>query len=118
MGGKRTFGLYAGAMSLADENAEVLEGIVARGTDLSVPRLVDFAHLFFSEAEALRFKDAVQRAGHQVSTEQDDSGALWDVVVSTEIVPSVEQITRIEEELDELARSFGGQADGWGFLED
>lgn len=105
-------------MSLADENAEVLKGIAARGTDLSVPRLVDFAHVFFSEAEALRFKDAAKKAGHQVSVEKDASGDLWDVIASSKIVPSVERLTRIEEELDGLARSFGGQADGWGFLED
>jgi len=105
-------------MSLADENAEVLEGIAARGTDLSVPRQVDFAHVFFSETEALRFKDAAEEAGHQVSMEKDVSGELWDVIASTKIVPSVEQVTRIEDELDGLARSFGGQADGWGFLED
>ena len=105
-------------MSLAEENAEVLEGIAARGTDLSVPLLVDFAHVFFSEAEALRFKDAAEKAGHQASIEKDESGELWDVLASSKIVPSVEQVTRMEEELDGLARSFGGQADGWGFQED
>lgn len=117
MGGNQTSGHYDDGMSLADENAEVLEGIAARGTDLTIPREVDFAHVFFSEAEARQFKDAARRAGHQVSVEQDESGALWDVVASCKIVPSVEQITRTEEELDALARSFGGQADGWGFLE-
>ena len=105
-------------MSLADENAEVLKGIAARGTDLSISRLVDFAHVFFAEAEAVQFKYAAQSEGYQVSIEQDESGALWDVVASFQIVPSVEQVTRIEQELDGLARSFGGQADGWGFLQE
>jgi hypothetical protein len=31
------------------------------------------------------------------------------------MVPTVEQVTRCEAELDALARSFGGHADGWGF---
>ena len=105
-------------MSLADENAEVLEAIAARGTDSSVSRLVDFAHVFFTETEAARFKDAALSAGYQVSIEPDESGVLWDVVASSKIVPSVEQVTRIEEELDGLAHSFGGRADGWGVLED
>lgn len=105
-------------MSLTEENAEVLEGIAARGTDLSIPRLVDFAHVFFSEAEALGFKDAAETAGHQASIEKDESGELWDVIASSKIVPSVEQVTRMEKELDDLAHSFGGKADGWGFLED
>lgn len=118
LGGKQILAHYADPLSLADENAEVLEGIAARGTDLSIPRLVDFANVFLSEAEALQFEDAALEAGHQVSMEKDTSGALWDVIASSKIVPSVEQVTRIEEELDGLARSFGGQADGWGFLED
>lgn len=106
-----------GPMSLADENFEVLEGIAARGTDLSVPRLIDFAHVFFSEPEALRFKDAAEKAGYQASMQKVESEELWDVIASSKIVPSFDDVTRLEEELDCLARSFGGQADGWGFLE-
>ena len=86
--------------------------------DLSIPKLVDFAHVFFSEAEALQFKVAVEEAGHQVPMEKDGSGPFWDVIASSKIVPSVDQVTRIEEELDGIAHSFGGQADGWGFLGD
>ncbi len=112
------FGDYADRMSLADENAEILRGIAARGTDLSLPRLVDFAHVFFSEAGASQFGDAAAQAGHQISIQEDESGAIWDVVASLKTVPSVGQITRIEEELDGLDRLFGGQSDGWGFLED
>ena len=102
------------AMSLAEENAEVLEGIASRGADLSIPRLVDFAHLFYSEGEAIQFKEAAERAGYQVSLDDEDSDA-WDVVASLTITPTVEAITRIEMELDALAQSLGGHSDGWGF---
>jgi hypothetical protein len=104
-------------MPIADENAEVLEGIAARGTDLSTPRLVDFAHLFFSEVQADSFKNAAEVAGYKVSIAGDDEEGIWDVVASSEIMPSVEEVTRIEQKLGSLARSFGGHSDGWGFLE-
>jgi len=102
-------------MSLAEENAEVLESIAARGTDLSIPRRVDFAHLFTSESGAVQFKEAAERSGYQVFAERDGQEGAWDVIASSTIIPSVEQITQIEQRLDVLARSFGGHADGWGF---
>jgi len=106
-------------MTLAAENAEVLESIAARGTDLSVPRMIDFAHLLYSEPAASQFRDAAETAGYRVeispATDRDGDQGVWDVVASSTMVPTVEQITRCEAELDTLARSFGGHADGWGF---
>lgn len=102
-------------MSLAEENAEVLESFAARGTDLSIPRKVDFAHLFTSESDAAHFKEAAERGGYQVCAERDDQQDAWDVIASSTIIPSVEQITQIELQLDVLAQSLGGRADGWGF---
>lgn len=108
-------------MSLAEENAEVLADIAARGTDLTVPRIIDFAHLLYSEAEASGFQRAAERSGYQVRMEAlpaSDAGGeakVWDVVASSEMVPSVEQITRCEEELGALVQTFGGHSDGWGF---
>jgi hypothetical protein len=108
-------------MSLADENAGVLADIAARGTDLSVPRVIDFAHLLYSEASAAQFKKAAEHAGYEVRmsllppSELEDREEVWDVVASSEMAPSVEQLTRCERELDALARMFGGHSDGWGF---
>jgi Regulator of ribonuclease activity B len=108
-------------MSLADENAEVLADIAARGIDLSIPRLIEFAHLLYSEPTASKFKAAAEQAGYQVRmspflpSELDGREDVWDVVVRSEMMPSVEQITSCEEELDALARTFGGHSDGWGF---
>jgi len=108
-------------MSLTDENAEVLESIAARGTDLSIPRTIDFAHLLYSEPTASQFKEAAENAGFRVRmalfppSELDGQEDVWDVVASVEMVPSVGPITRCEQELDALARAFGGHSDGWGF---
>jgi TRAP-type C4-dicarboxylate transport system substrate-binding protein len=108
-------------MSLAAENAEVLESIAARGTDLSIPRTIDFAHLLYSDVTASEFKQVAEKAGYRVrmdifpASELDGQEGVWDVVASSTMVPTVEQVTRCEAELDALARSFGGHADGWGF---
>jgi regulator of RNase E activity RraB len=107
-------------MSLAEENAEVLADIAARGTDLSVPRTIDFAHLLYSEVEAAGFKHAAEKAGYTVQIEavppsERGEGALWDVIASSEMVPTVERITRCEQELGALVETFGGHSDGWGF---
>ena len=108
-------------MSLVEENAEVLADIAARGTDLSVTRIIDFAHLLYSKAEAFGFKHAAEKAGFNVQIEalpptqtggEDD---VWDVIASLEMMPTVERITRCEQELGALVKMFGGHSDGWGF---
>ena len=65
----------------------------------------------------MRFKEAANNESYQVCIERDDEQDAWDVIASSTMVPSTEQITRVEQELDALARSFGGHSDGWGFLE-
>lgn len=107
-------------MSLADENAGVLADIASRGTDLSIPRTVEFAHLLYSEVAAVQFKEAAERAGYHVRlaifpADLGGQEGVWDVVASSTMVPTVEAVTRSEAELDALARSCGGHADGWGF---
>ena len=80
-------------MSLAAENAEVLESIAARGTDLSIPRMVDFDHLLYSEPAASQFKEAAENAGYRVrigpfaAAELDGQEGIWDVVASAKILP-------------------------------
>lgn len=108
-------------MSLVEDNAEVLASIAAHGIDLSVPRKIEFAHLLYSEQAATNFKAAAENAGYQVHmeiyppSELDGREDVWDAVASSDMVPSIESITRTEQELDALARTFGGHTDGWAF---
>jgi hypothetical protein len=107
-------------MPLADENAEFLASIAARGTDLSIPQTIDFAHLLYSEFSAAQFKRAAENKGYRVQLKlfppfEVEERKAWDAVASAEMVPSVEEITRCESELAALARRFGGHSDGWAF---
>ena len=108
-------------MSLSDENAWVLAQIAARGTDLSISRTIEFAHLLYSETTARQFAAAAENAGYQVeikarsAAESHGRENVWDVYALLLMVPTAEQITRCEADLDGLARPLGGHADGWGF---
>jgi hypothetical protein len=105
-------------MSFAEENAEFLAIMAARGTDLSIPRTIGFAHLLPSEFSAAQFKRAAEGAGYRVRVNQFPPFGVeerreWDAVALADIIPCVEQITRCERELGALARTFGGHPDGW-----
>lgn len=107
----------------ADENGNVLRLMAAHGDDLTRARVVDFGHLLPDEAAARRMAAAAALLGFAVQVEPiDDEEELpagqrsgeWDVTCSLEMVPTHAGITAVERQLDALARSFGGRADGWG----
>lgn len=104
-------------MGLLEENAEILAGFAADGSNLAPARPVDFSHIFADRPSAERFAHAAERHGFRTSlseTERDEYP--WDVTATKELVPSAEDITATEEMLDALARDEGGRADGWGFF--
>jgi hypothetical protein len=108
-------------MSVFEENEEILRRIVDGGNNLEPPRPVDFAHVFTDQASATRFAEAVRVEGFEVRIEkindETDFGAdPWDVTASRMMIPTCETITTTEVQLDTLAQSYGGRADGWGFL--
>ena len=107
----------------ADENGNVLRLMAAHGDELTRARVVDFGHLLPDEAAARRMAAAAAQLGFAVMVEPiDDDEELpagqhsgeWDVTCSQEMVPTHAGITAKERQLDALARSFGGRADGWG----
>lgn len=107
----------------ADENGNVLRLMTAHGDDLTRARVVDFGHLLPDEAAARRMAAAAVQLGFAVQVEPIDDeeevpagqrAGEWDVTCSQEMVPTHAGITAVERQLDALARSFGGRADGWG----
>ncbi|TCR82210.1 ribonuclease E inhibitor RraB [Rhizobium sp. BK376] len=104
-------------MSLFEENAAILHKFESDGRDLSSPRSIDFCHIFPDKVSADAFARAAETEGfavavHDVEREVDP----WDVIASKEMILTCEAITDTEEYLDALARSYRGQADGWGFF--
>jgi hypothetical protein len=106
-----------GSVSLFDENAEILERMAARGVDLSLPRSVDFAHVFIDQGLAEAFAEKVERQGYSVSIgETGQESDPWEVIASREMIPSCINITAAEESLHTLASDCYGRSDGWGFF--
>jgi len=103
-----------------DENGDVLRSMAADGVELSSPRIVDFEHVFSSEPFASEFASAVAHLVDKVvrfEPEPDGDGKLlWDVQCRYRMIPTHENISRLEQLLGQKAAEFGGRADGWGSL--
>ena len=103
-------------MSPFDLNAAVLSNIAAQGRDLTIVRFIDFEHLFQEREAAETFAHQAASLGFQTKVRLYGDDENWNVTVSKNMVPSCEQITAVEQQLDVLAHQYGGYADGWGFL--
>ena len=99
-----------------DENGDVLRRMIARGDDLSRPRIVDFTQVFPDEASASAFAEAARAEGLFAAVKQTDvvEDLPWDVVIEHSLAPSHTALTALELKLSELAGRHGGRADGWG----
>jgi Regulator of ribonuclease activity B len=100
-----------------EENADVLRRMAADGDDLTKPRHIDFHHLFAREEDAVAFQDAARNQGHQADHDFWNEPDAWLTTVHIKMVPSLEEITAMELTLNGIARSLGGEPDGWGCME-
>src|SRR5687768_4723546 len=102
-----------------DENGAVLRSMAEQGIDLTISRLVDFAHLIPDEQSAHAFAKRAEALGFEVAVYEPDDEAIedgetdWDVICSRNMVPTHASITQTESALGEIAKGFGGHADGW-----
>ena len=103
----------------ADENGDVLRGLVARGDDLSLPRDIDFTVVLASEEAAAAFADPLRSRDVRVGVKRTDSapGLPWDVTVTRHMLPEHAATGQFEDELARLAAPLGGRNDGWGCFE-
>ena len=101
-----------------DENGAVLKRMAARGVDLTSPRVVDFEHCFSSIDSARAFQSAVlgEVLKAVLYEAERESGIRWEVQCRIRMVPTHANITSTESRLQEIARRFGGHADGWGSM--
>jgi hypothetical protein len=106
----------ANDMSLWDENAEVLRNMTKAGDDLSVPREMDFSHVFATREGAIGFARRVDAEGlTPVVRPYEKPGFPFDVTVTTTpVVPTCTWVTETEQRLGNIAAEFGGKPDGWG----
>jgi len=114
-----------------DADGAVLADLAARGIDMTQPLLIEFPVAVLDEESANQTLVAMTTAGYDSHIEYDEGepdedgeidpddeefGPSWTVFASVEMIPEYEKIMRIQSELDEIARPFGGISDGWGVL--
>jgi hypothetical protein len=110
--GERDFDLFPD-----DENGDILYGIAQRAGDLIRPADVDFCHVFPSEQEVQLFALALEAAFEREAEPYDGrDGYSWQVIAVRRMIPSHSHITSTERALADLAATYSGSPDGWGFM--
>ena len=101
-----------------DDNGDVLRRMKSNGDDLSRARNIDFTAVFPDQTAAEIFASNFRSLGHIVSIDFAETvkELPWDVVVVKHMVPSHQDITDFEQQLEEAATPLGGHNDGWGCL--
>ena len=118
-----------------DANGAVLQSMIDAGMDLTQEHEIEFCHLFPDEESALAMEQRMSDMNIDVDIynnaelleeaddedefgDMDDSiGEGFDVICLVTMVPTHEEITRLELELGDIARECGGEPDGWGVMQ-
>ena len=118
-----------------DANGAVLQSMIDAGMDLNQEHEIEFCHLFPDEESALAMEQRMSDMNIDVDIynnaelleeaddedefgDMDDSiGEGFDVICLVTMVPTHEEITRLELELGDIARECGGEPDGWGVMQ-
>ncbi len=108
----------------ADSDGDALRRVAALGADMSRPMLIDFAVACPDSRAAGAFAAEARRRGYSTelvferdhAEDQDDLAATldWTCYCSVMVVPTYEEVTARQADLDALASVHGCQTDGWG----
>lgn len=113
-----------------DADGAVLAGLAAQGVDMTCPLQIEFLVAVSDEASANRTATAMTEAGYDSHVEYDEGepdfdpevddadefGPSWTVYANVRMIPEYDEIIRIQDELNQIARLFGGKSDGWSVM--
>ena len=97
-----------------DATREALSRISEIGADLTKPMEMDFFVAIPSENDGEKVALIVRSLGFTVSVEQDDETLRWTCYCTKSLIPEYSEVAAIEQQLDSIAKPFGGYADGFG----
>ena len=116
-----------------DEDGTVLANLADMGVDMSQTLQFEFAVAVPDEASADKTLKAMTNAGYdsqiefdegepdedgEIDPDDEEYGPSWTVYAYVPMVPDYNEIVRIQADLDQIARPFGGRSDGWGVMLD
>lgn len=119
-----------------EADVAALGRLASGGVDLSQPQQIEFHIAPRDQNAAVDIQRALSQLGYcaeleydegeleedcdsnGVANEVDEYGPSWTVTVEIRIVPTLEEIGRLQAEFDRIAEPFGGHSDGWGALID
>ncbi len=113
-----------------DADGAVLADLAAHGVDLSQPLVIEFPVAVPDESSAEKCHKAMTAAGYDSRIEHDEGepdfdpdeddedefGPSWSVYATVRMIPNYDEIIRIQAELDQIAKPFDGECDGWGVM--
>ena len=97
-----------------DADGDAIRRVIEDGADLTKPMEIDFAVAFPTRDAGTRFQRALGDKGFRTSLEHDEGGTTWTCYCAKTMMLTYGSVTGVQGELDEIAKAFGGQIDGWG----
>jgi regulator of RNase E activity RraB len=107
-----------------DATGEALRQLMERGSDLSKPMEMDFFITVPSKEAGDKVAIKVRELGFTTAVEQEDEldeeghppdhQMEWTCYCTKTLIPDYSEIVQIEEQLESIAKEFGGYTDGFG----
>ncbi|MCD9029573.1 ribonuclease E inhibitor RraB [Luteimonas sp. BDR2-5] len=104
------------AQSIAEQqDARVIENLVAAGSDISKPHNIDFFMFLPSKAKAKAAATEIEQLGYTIaSVDRPPGRSQWQVHATRVMAPQLEAMTATTRALTAIAAKHGGGYDGWG----
>lgn len=102
-----------GAVNVVDQDAKVIEQMRKAGADLNKAVPIDFYIYFSDQQSAARAEVELRTKFDSVQLKPPGDGQLWLCLATKSMVPNLQAIRQINLSLEALAKSLGGDYDGW-----
>jgi hypothetical protein len=102
------------ATAANDSDSRAIARAIETGSDLARPMKVDFHVAAPDEAAARHIAAVAKGRSFEAGVSMDPGRGTWTCSCSRSMVLDRDALLRVQDELNELSRPFGGHADGWG----